>query len=472
MQKRLVRYTRKFGLTVGLCAYIALCVIFGGAGREGLFMHGVLQAIAALGLSALIATWPKHVRIEGARTPILLLIGLGAVGLLQSIPLPSGFWTALPGRSLISDGYSTLGQAPPALPISLDIEETFATLGYLFIPLFVLVLSLRIGLKRLRSIMPWFLVILGVASVIYGLFQVFDGRDSALYLYEFTNRGFPAAFFSNVNHQASLLLIMLPFAFFLLSELGQGWNGGDGNVALAIVIVAMTFMLLVGLFGAGSVGGYAIIVPVLLLAFFASRAPNRKGMGRSMQLGLVGAFAFGVLLVASSPMLEGLGVTSFSDGEGSRYSIWQMTMRAIEDHWIFGTGLGTYESVIPLYENPETVTATFVAKAHNDYLQLVMETGIFGLVFIGCSLFWFGRRFFSVWGKGRGGTTEALRKFAFISLLAVALHSIVDYPARTPAIAAMLGLCLALISIPDGRPKGQSSKRKPGGDRDTKRVVL
>jgi O-antigen ligase len=191
-----------------------------------------------------------------------------------------------------------------------------------------------------------------------------------------------------------------------------------------------------------------------------------------MQLGLVGAFGFGVLLVASSPVLEGLGVTSFSDGEGSRYSIWQMTMQAIEDHWIFGTGLGTYESVIPLYENPETVTATFVAKAHNDYLQLVMDTGIFGLAFIGGCMFWFGQRFFNVWGKGRGGTTEALRKFAFISLLAVALHSIVDYPARTPAIAAILGLCLALISISDGRPKGQSSKRRSSGDSNTKRVVL
>ena len=101
-----------------------------------------------------------------------------------------------------------------------------------------------------------------------------------------------------------------------------------------------------------------------------------------------------------------------------------------------------------------------------------MEAGIFGLVFIGGCLVWFGQRFFSVWGKGRGGTTEALRKFAFISLLAVALHSIVDYPARTPAIAAILGLCLALISISDGRPKGQSSKRRSSGDGDTKRVVL
>lgn len=435
-------------------------------------MHGLLQAIAALGLAALIATWPNSVRLENARTPILLLMGFGAIGLLQSVPLPSGVWTSLPGRSLIAEGYKALGQRLPALPISLDIEETMTTTGYVLIPLFVMLLSLRIGMKRLRGIVPWFLVILGVASVIFGLFQVFDGRDSMLYLYEFTSNGLPVGFFSNVNHQASMLLMMLPFALFLLSELGQDWNSADGNVALAIVIVAMIFMLLVGIFGAGSVGGYAIIAPVLLLAFLASRAPNRKGMGRSMQLGLVGAFALGVLLVASSPVLEGLGVTSFSDGEGSRYNIWQMTVQAIKDHWIFGTGLGTYESVIPLYENPDTVTATFVAKAHNDYLQLVMESGIFGLIFIGFCLVWFGGRFFSVWGKGRGGTTEALRKFAFISILAVALHSIVDYPARTPAIAAILGLCLALISMPDGRPTSRASKPKPGHEGDTKRVVL
>ena len=472
MQKRLVRYSRKFGLTIGLCAYIALCVIFGGAGREGLFMHGVLQAIAALGLAALLATWPDHIRMENAKTPIVLLIALGTMGGLQSIPLPREIWMAIPGRSLIAEGYEVLGQSPPALPISLDVEDTLTTIGYVLTPLFIIALSLRIGMRRLRGILPWFLATLGVAAVIFGLLQVFDGRESMLYFYEFTSNGLPVGFFSNVNHQASLLLMMLPFALFLLSELSQDWSGADGNVALAILIVAIVFMLLVGIFGAGSVGGYAIIAPVLILAFLASRASSRKGMGRTMQLGLIGAFAIGVLLVASSPVLEGLGVTSFSDGDGSRYNIWQTTLRAIEDHWIFGTGLGTYESVIPLYEDPDTVTATFVAKAHNDFLQLVMETGIIGVAFIGVCLIWFLQRFISVWGTGRGGTTEALRKFAFISILAVALHSIVDYPARTPAIAAVLGLCLALVSIPDGRSKDRSGQSRAGDKGATKRVVL
>lgn len=471
MQRRASRLFRHHALSGVLVAYVSGCVILGGAGREGFYGHGVLQAIAGLGLAALIMSWPSRIRLEGAKTPIAIFLGIIAIGVLQSIPLPSGIWQMLPGRSLVAEGFERLGQPAPALPISLDVEATFSTLGYVLTPLFVIVLSARIGMRRLRALAPWFLSILGVCTVIYGLFQVFDGRESSLYLYEFTSKGLPVGFFSNVNHQASLMLMVFPFTLYLLSELGQDWRDADGSVALAIVIVAMAFMILVGLFGAGSVGGYAILGPIALLGFLASRKPGKNGMGRSGQIGVLVAFALGALLVASSPVLEGIGVTSFSNGEGSRYSIWNITVTAIGDHWLLGSGLGTYESVIPLYENPDTVTATFVAKAHNDYLQIIMEGGLLGGALLLFSLFWFGQTFLKIWGKSRGGSTQALRKFAFVALFAVMLHSIVDYPARTPAIAAVFGLCVALVTIPDGRGSASSSRSKRA-EENTKRVVL
>ena len=469
MSRRLSRDFRKHGLSAILFAYIALCVIVGGAGREGHYWHGIIQSLAALGLAALIISWPPRIKLERAKAPMVILLGIAGLGLLQMVPLPPALWTALPGRALVNEGYQSLGHSLPMLPISLDVEATLITVGYVLTPIFVIALCARIGMRRLRSTVPWFVTMLGVFTVVYGLFQVFDGRDSVLYLYEFTSNGLPVGFFSNVNHQASFLLMTLPFAFFLLSELGQDWNGGDGNVALAIVIVALTFMLLIGVFGAGSVGGYAILAPIILLSFLASRKSKKSGMRRSTQIGLIGALFLGAILVGSSPVLEGLGVTSFSDGEGSRYSIWMITIEAIKDHWLTGSGLGTYESVIPLYENPDTVTATFVAKAHNDYLQIVMEGGAIGLLLSALALVWFARVFFELWGKKGGGTTSALRKFAFVSLVAVLLHSIVDYPARTPAIAAIVGLCLALITIPESRA-GSSQKAK--GSDNEKRVVL
>ncbi|MHA7901494.1 MAG: O-antigen ligase family protein [Henriciella sp.] len=468
MRRRITRSLQKHGLTAILFAYLTLCVVMGGAGREGLYWHGLVQGIAALGLAALVITWPARVKLGDARTPLFILIAIAGIGLLQLIPLPSGVWSALPGRALVADGYESLGQTLPSRPISLDVEATLITLGYVITPIFVLALSARIGMRRLQSSVPWFLAILGVTSVIYGLFQVFDGRDSLLYLYEFTSRGLPVGFFSNVNHQASLLLMILPFAFFLLSELGQDWQGGDSNVAVAIVIVAMIFMLLVGVFGAGSVGGYAILAPIAALSFLASRKSDKSGMRRSTQLGIMGAFLIGAILVGSSPVLEGIGVTSFSDGEGSRYNIWMITIEAIREHWLTGSGLGTYESVIPLYENPETVTATFVAKAHNDYLQILMEGGILGLILLVFAFIWFGQVFLKLWSKKRSGSTGSLRKFAFVALVAILLHSIVDYPARTPAIAAMVGLCLALVAIPESR----GARAKPKSSDNEKRIVL
>ncbi|MEO1660384.1 MAG: O-antigen ligase family protein [Pseudomonadota bacterium] len=469
MWKRAIRLTRRHGLTALLLSFVTACVVFGGAGREGHFGHGALQALACLGLAGLIASWPSRVKLEEARAPLLILSAIVVIGLIQMLPLPPGFWHAIPGRDIVAEGYSSLDIFDAWLPVSLDVEATLMTLGYVAIPFFVLLLSVRIGLRRLKDVLPWFLSLLGVATVIYGLFQVFDGRDSLLYLYDFTSNGLPVGFFSNVNHQASLLLMILPFTLFLLSELGQDWNAGDRGVALAIIIVALAFMLLIGIFGAGSVGGYAILAPILLMSFLASQKPKR-GLGQSSRIGILAAFAFGALLVGSSPVLEGIGVTSFSDGEGSRYSIWQITMTAIGDHWITGSGLGTYESVIPIYENPETVTATFVAMAHNDYLQVIMEGGLLGGALLLFALYWYGSSFFKIWGKSRGGSKVALRKFASVAVLAILLHSIVDYPARTPAIAAVFGLCIALMVLPESRGASRSGAKSE--ESGSKRVVI
>ena len=66
-----------------------------------------------------------------------------------------------------------------------------------------------------------------------------------------------------------------------------------------------------------------------------------------------------------------------------RLSIWQDTLRGAQDHWLTGSGLGTFPYAFQrsaMYLPQKTVD-----YAHNDYLQWLLELGIPGAtLLIGC----------------------------------------------------------------------------------------
>ena len=470
MSRRQQISIKRRGVQCVFLGYIAACVVFGGAGREGFYAHGVLQAIAGLGSCVLIAAWPRHLKLGRFRGPLILIAGVAGVGVMQIVPLPNAIWQSLPGRTAIVDGYANLNMTMPSLPISMNFEATIVSLSYLLPPAFILLLAARMGLKEMRQLLSWFVVGMAFSSVSLGLAQVIAGPDSALYLYDFTSGELPVGFFSNVNHQATLMLMAIPFAGFLLADLIRNWETNDGNVAAMIVLLGALFCIMTGLLAAGSVAGYILFAPVMAMVLLAMQKTGKKVSILWMRIGVLGMLALTTILVATSPVLENLGVTSFSNEEGSRIYMWSITLYAIRDHWLFGSGWGTYESVIPSYENPNAVTASFIAKAHNDYLQTIMEGGVLGLGLVLLALLWVGREFVRLWSLRPSAMPVSLRKFVLVSIFAVILHSLVDYPLRTPGIAAMLALCVAII-VSSAEQKREATPRAPPGD-NSKRLVL
>jgi len=64
-----------------------------------------------------------------------------------------------------------------------------------------------------------------------------------------------------------------------------------------------------------------------------------------------------------------------------RPAIWSDVIKILPDFLITGTGFGTFSSIFPKYRTHEW-GGRFLRYAHCDYLQLVSETGIVGLIFI------------------------------------------------------------------------------------------
>jgi len=167
-------------------------------------------------------------------------------------------------------------------------------------------------------------------------------------------------------------------------------------------------------------------------------------------LALVVALGIGVGIVGlAGPGQAGMETGSFSSksGEAStvvRLDLWAKTFRMFLDHPLTGTGLGTFQWGFASYQREGEWGK--LDYAHNDYLQLLSETGLVGAVLlVGALLTLFGRIL-----------VPALRSIAtrprFTSvgaaaaLAAILAHSVVDGDLQIPADAALFAILLGVLA--------------------------
>ncbi|MCY7339667.1 MAG: O-antigen ligase family protein [Sphingomonas bacterium] len=415
-------------------AYVLLCLLIGGS-TQGVWGVVLLQwlAIAILAWSAVAS---DTARSPTAARPLMLIAGAALLLLIaQLIPLPPALWTALPGRSFLVEGYRLTGLNLPWLPMSLAWHSTLATAMTLLPPFAVLVGLLRF--KATTEVSLYVTVLIGtLCGILLGLVQVASG--GGWYLYRFSAFGTAAGFFANSNHMATLLLISVPF---LAAVAGDAWDrAANGSVRSLILAVALglTGVIAIGIVLNGSFAILLLGLPVVLATLrivFRGAMPMRRSV---VLAALAAIIAIGAVSVVERDRIQTVNQSSFD----TRSLIWGTSISAARDHWLTGSGVGTFQQVYPRYEADSAVDGTYINHAHNDYLELAIETGIPGALLVVAFLLWWGRRAIAIW------TTGARDRYALAATIASAiilLHSLVDFPLRTAAISALFALTLAVM---------------------------
>jgi len=422
-------------------AYLFLCLLLGGS-SQGIWGNAILRLLA-LGIIAWALIEPREEGLPRAIKQLLWLIGLALLlALLQLVPLPVSLWSALPGREVVQRGYEVLGLALPDLPVSLSRYDTIETLLALLPPLGMF--AAMVGLRSYST--AWLATALiggTVAAVLLGILQVASPSPAASpwYLYRQSNFGVATGFFANSNHMANQLLITIPF----IAALGATVRKTAKDVRLRSAALALVggglVVVILGLVLNGSLAGYGLGLPVviaslLMLAGFTPRATRAVAIG----VGVMSLVSLSLLW--TSPLggrFERLGTSS---SVTSRQAILANSIDLFREFAPIGSGLGTFRKLYPLTEDAEAVGRVHVNHAHNDYVELAIETGVPGIILM---------LMFLVWWAGSVGQmlkSPAADYFAIASAIASAamlLHSAVDYPLRTAALSAVFAMCLALI---------------------------
>ena len=239
----------------------------------------------------------------------------------------------------------------------------------------------------------------------------------------------------------------LAFSAVLIGELRSREKISDVDMAKRIVIGLCVALQILGVLTAGSVAGYLLLLPALAMGVLIVQSQRREF--RIVRLAIPAMIIIPmIMLVAYSPQLSGLGVTSIeNDGPTSRAGIVEISVSLLQDHVWLGGGLGSFEPLFKVYEDPETVGLLFANHAHNEYLQWAIETGLVGMSLLVVFLGWLMRQLFRVW-RSSGDRTVRLRRAAATAISISLLHSFVDYPLRSPSILFFASVCVVLLILP------------------------
>jgi O-antigen ligase len=440
-----------------LCASVIVAsLLLGGGTRGGFLSDTVLQFIAIPLL--LVALWRvlDTPLTTQTRLAVAFCCALAIVPLFQLIPLPPWLWTALPNRAPSAAPFELLGQRKPWMPISVSPQDTWVSALALIAPLGIFLGTVLLSYRERRWLSVVVLAV-GTLSVFVGLVQVAQGPNSPLRFFEFTNPTEAVGFFANRNHFAALLyaLILFAAAWTVQAALGGSTHRREFHAATLVAIIGGFTLLVVLLAGeamARSRAGLGLTIVALLGAFALGVSDRRVGRGVTPNKVLFGAVTLAVIFTVQYALYRILERFDADPTQDWRIDFVRGTVAAAKAYMPTGSGLGTFVPVYALFETPaDTLANTFANHAHNDVLELWLETGVIGLALMAWFAIWFVYRSVQIWQSvpARAGEIDwSLTRAATIVVALVIAHSFVDYPLRTGAMTAIVAFACALMIEP------------------------
>ena len=301
--------------------------------------------------------------------------------------------------------------------------------------------------ERTRKKFAFALIVFGAIYAFFALAQELISNGKIFWAYSPRSNGAIYGSYVNHNHYAGLMEMLVPLP--LVVSMGHLVSGGKrALVAFCAVLMASTIFL------SRSRGG--MIAFVLQIVLFAALAlVQRRNSRVAIGLLAVSVFILGFLFfVGKGQVLGRLGDLA----PGIRLEITKDCFRMFAHRPVLGWGLGTFPTVYPSYRT--FYTNYFINEAHNDYAQLLVETGLLGFGL----MLWFLVR---LYGHARVTSRRwefkwdgALSFAALLGCTGILFHSFVDFNLQIPANAAFFYVLAALAASELSTRSSRSGRTK------------
>ena len=422
--------------------------------------HVALIVLECLGLAVLLALWARYMLSWNApqegvtRQPLLvpLLMSPLLLALVQLMPLPAGWWASLPGHAVYAETLEAVGVAPGGWrPLSVSPDATTASL-LAAIPLVAVFLLGYFATTRQLRLLLLVVAVIAFCQVGLGLLQVSGGEHSPFF-FGVLSFGPPIGTFANRNHYANYIAMALAGYIWLAYESMhvarraadiRPWQGSFSNRHATALWVAGGLVLVLGILLSRSRGAALFGLPMAGLAL-AVVALRTLGRARGWRF----AAAIVVTLVLAAGALIGFdNVTSrvtasqLAGSASFRNELALTSFHGALAFWPFGSGWGTYDLAYQRFQ--PAALAVYANHAHQDYVELLFEGGIFSVLLVAGFLWLAGQRAWLLVRMARRDRTldrEAMAAtLCGLGLLGLLLHSLVEFNMRIPANAILAAL--------------------------------
>lgn len=437
---------------------LATLWLTGGASRAEVLGQVVVRTVSWIVLIVAILFGPRP-SLNGAK-PVLILLGLAAVlALVQLIPLPPAVWQSLPGRGSLAEAALASGQVQPWRPWSIVPGATFNAASSLVVPFATLLLLLQLKPDE-RLLLPALLLGFVTISMLVGLLQFSGAVLNNVFVND--TPGAVAGTFANRNHFALFLAIgcLLAPVWSFAGEKQPRWRT---PVAWGLVLLFLLTIL-----GSGSRAGLGVGLAAVLLGLLMSRKAMQRALARyprwvfpAVIAGIVGIVALFVLLSFLSNRAVSIDrVFALDATQDMRSRGLPVVLGLLGDLFPFGAGLGSFDPIFRAYEPFDLLKPTYFNHAHNDFLEVMLDAGLPGLLLLVAAFGWWAWASVRAWWAGPH-RRQALPRLGSAILFLVAIASIVDYPARTPMMMAVIMIAATWLS---GHSQAEKSSALPKSD--------
>jgi tetratricopeptide (TPR) repeat protein len=301
----------------------------------------------------------------------------------------------------------------------------------------------------------------GLGAAVVGIVEFFTWNGRILWLFVPYDWGAPqpgialraSGPFVNPDHFGNYLAMVLPLAvsgaLFPAELFGRA---RAFRVLSGVTSFMVTGALLLSLSRGAWMGGAIALAVLFALSAKMARAGGsaflRQARGRLLRrLGAAGFALVALALLFIGPagrqlVDSRLRQTVQSDsGLSGRLELGAATLAMARDYPVLGVGLGAWPEAFPRYRRAPWTDAMY-REAHDDYAQLLAETGTLGFALVAWFLLAAGARLVRALGEAPHALSPTLAALC-AALSAMAFHEFFDFSLHTPANALLFTVLLA-----------------------------